>query len=271
VTSAREILQRLTAFGARVECYGDRLKLRTGRRPVPAALIKEARAAKPELLALLTTPKMHTENAHHPPTRGRGEHLRQQPPSKPAETTAFTEDAQMSTFDERVQQETPRMPTEDAHLGAFDESSDFRRRNNGLPEREGRPDSEDAHLSIVFGSGEHVRSDLATADPSRWCALYEERAARREFDGGYPRAKAELLAWREIEWRWHMAHGERVPPDLCAGCRRPIGMAKSLDLIDGARLHDSGYDCLIRHGERWRRAATRALAAIGLQPPAGAP
>jgi len=177
----------------------------------------------------------------------------------------------MSTLDEHLRQQPWKMLTEDAHLSAFDECSNFRCRNNGLPERVGRSDPEDAHLSVVVASGEHVRPYVATADPSRWRDLYEERAAHREFDGGYPRAEAELLAWREIEWRWHMAHGERVPPDLCAGCRRPIGTAKFLDLIDGARLHNNGYDCLIRRSERWRAAATRALTALGLQPPAGAP
>jgi hypothetical protein len=40
-------------------------------------------------------------------------------------------------------------------------------------------------------------------------------------------------------------------------------------MIDGNRVHLAILDCLIRHGERWRAAATRALIAMGLQPPAG--
>jgi hypothetical protein len=63
-----------------------------------------------------------------------------------------------------------------------------------------------------------------------------------------------------------MRHGERVPQDLCAGCRRPIASSKALDLIDGNRVHFAGDDCLVRHGERWRAAATRALIALGLWP-----
>jgi hypothetical protein len=67
-----------------------------------------------------------------------------------------------------------------------------------------------------------------------------------------------------------MTRGERVSRELCAGCRRPIGNAEALDMIDGNRVHLAILDCLIRHGERWRAAATRALIAIGLRPPVGA-
>jgi hypothetical protein len=59
-----------------------------------------------------------------------------------------------------------------------------------------------------------------------------------------------------------------VLPDLCAGCRRPLGNAELLHLGDGNRVHLDNLNCVIRHGERWRRAATRALVAMGLQPPA---
>jgi hypothetical protein len=108
-------------------------------------------------------------------------------------------------------------------------------------------------------------------DPAFWRNLFEERAAIRE--SLYGRAAAARLAWGSLQNRWHLALGERVPPDRCAGCRRPIGGAEALDLIDGNRVHDvAGHDCLIRHGERWRSAATLALVAMGLRPPGeGAP
>ena len=62
--------------------------------------------------------------------------------------------------------------------------------------------------------------------------------------------------------------GERVSPELCAACRRPIGSAAALSLIDGNRVHDRpDNDCLIRHGNRWRGAATRALTDMGLHRP----
>jgi hypothetical protein len=63
------------------------------------------------------------------------------------------------------------------------------------------------------------------------------------------------------EMRWHLDHGERVPRDLCAGCRRPITPGQRvLDLADDNRVHFAdGYACLIRHGERWRRRAREAI------------
>jgi hypothetical protein len=62
--------------------------------------------------------------------------------------------------------------------------------------------------------------------------------------------------------RWHLDHGERVPRDLCAGCRRPITAHQlALDLADDNRVHfANGCDCLIQHGERWRRTAREVIA-----------
>jgi hypothetical protein len=108
--------------------------------------------------------------------------------------------------------------------------------------------------------------DGAFGEPD-WLALYEERAAHREFDGGHTRPEAEKLAWSEMQNRWHAEHGERVPPHLCAGCRRPIGSAEVIDMIDGTRVHITDKDCLIRYGTHWRLAATRALIVLGLKPP----
>lgn len=109
-----------------------------------------------------------------------------------------------------------------------------------------------------------------STDPADWHDFYEEGAAIRQYDVQYSCAEAEALAWGAIQTRWHVEHGERVSRDLCAGCRRPIGTEKVLDLIDGNRVHTSDDNaCLARHGERWRAAATRALMALGLRPPAG--
>jgi len=68
------------------------------------------------------------------------------------------------------------------------------------------------------------------------------------------------LAKAARETRWHLDHGERVPHELCAGCRRPMTLGQqTLELADNNRVHfphgAAGYDCLIRHGDRWRRAA----------------
>jgi hypothetical protein len=122
----------------------------------------------------------------------------------------------------------------------------------------------------THGSVYGVRDGALEADPATWRDLYDERSAIRQYDGHYSRAEAEALAWSEVQTRWQMECGERVSRDLCAGCRRSIGTEKALDLIDGTRVHlDDENACLIRHGKRWRTAATRALMALGLRPPVG--
>jgi hypothetical protein len=99
-----------------------------------------------------------------------------------------------------------------------------------------------------------------------WRALFEERASRHRCIGR-TRAEAERLAWGDLQSRWYIEHGERVPGDLCAGCRLPIGDGKVLNMIDGNRVHFETNACLIRHGDRWRDAATRALEEMGLRAP----
>src|SRR5258707_666038 len=54
-------------------------------------------------------------------------------------------------------------------------------------------------------------------------ALFEERAAILQHDGGYSRAAAELAAWGEVETAWHLEHGEPAPFDECGGCGGHIG------------------------------------------------
>ena len=119
----------------------------------------------------------------------------------------------------------------------------------------------------VVASGGSSGGHEAPSPEVDWRDLFEERAAIREFDGRYSRAEAEALAWGELQNRWHLEHGDRIPRDLCAGCRRPIGDAEALDLIDGSRVHLTDTNtCLIQHGNRWRANATRALMAVGLRP-----
>lgn len=118
------------------------------------------------------------------------------------------------------------------------------------------------------GSEPPTPANAFRLDPTFWSDLYEERAAHRQFDGDYPRVEAELLAWREIEWRWHLAHRERASARVCAGCGQLIQADEALDLIDGARVHMKECSCRIAYEQRWRSAATNALIALGLQPPA---
>jgi hypothetical protein len=118
--------------------------------------------------------------------------------------------------------------------------------------------------AITAGNAASQKVDDAVAD---WRGWYEERAAIRQFEGGHTREEAERLAWSEAEDRWHRANGERVPRDLCAGCRRPIGSARALDLIDDNRVHLGDLNCLIRHGDRWRAVAGQAMKLMGIAKP----
>jgi hypothetical protein len=113
----------------------------------------------------------------------------------------------------------------------------------------------------------HVPLDDHAIDPAWWRREFMVRTLSWELAGTRSQAVAQWLAWGQIEDRWHRSYGERVARDLCAGCRRPLAGAEALDMIDGNRVHLASLDCLVRHGERWRHAATRALAAMGLQPP----
>lgn len=104
-------------------------------------------------------------------------------------------------------------------------------------------------------------------EPAWWRRQFTVRSIHWELGGYRSRDEAEVLAWAEMQCRWYKLYGERVSQDLCAGCRRPIGTTEALDLRDGNRVHDCAEGgCLIRHGERWRAAATRALIAMGLVP-----
>jgi hypothetical protein len=138
----------------------------------------------------------------------------------------------------------------------------------------GKSFSDQQFASHRTDTGDHSGREIGTPpnasrlDPTIWSDLYEERAAHRQFDGGYPRIEAELLAWRDIEWRWHLAHRERASAEVCAGCGQLILPDETLDLIDGARVHMKEYRCRIAYEQRWRSAATNALIALGLQPPA---
>ena len=109
----------------------------------------------------------------------------------------------------------------------------------------------------------HARAPLA-AD---WRTLFERHVRIRQHRDRHPRAEAERLAWGETVNAWHMAHGQRAPASLCAGCDQPVSGAEVLLLPDGTRVHFSGLDCLVRYGERWRRAATTALVTMGVAPP----
>jgi hypothetical protein len=53
MSAAQEVCRHLASIGATIEQAGDRLLLRAGPKPIPAAIIRRVRQAKPELLILL--------------------------------------------------------------------------------------------------------------------------------------------------------------------------------------------------------------------------
>jgi hypothetical protein len=108
-----------------------------------------------------------------------------------------------------------------------------------------------------------VALDEATGWPAR------HREALEHWDALHPADEAAQLAWGELQIQWNKLHGIRLPEWQCDGCGEPIGGVPALDLGDGSRVHFDRLDCVIRYGERWRGAATRALVAKGLRPPAG--
>jgi hypothetical protein len=226
VSTAPAILARLTAMGARIDCRGDRLVVRAGRRPLPVGLIAEARAAKAELSKALSA----IEDAQPRDD----EHLRPSRPLRGAETLASVEDAQMSTFDEHLRDQERAHGAEDAHLvkpmSIFDESLDSRGFPSGPPSKMliTPPLStldDDEHLqeptSIAAVSGEtpESRADfarrskvprawvegLARLDPNRapgdvpvkrWRTLIVDIG--RFFDGGWGE-KAAALGWEPMD------------------------------------------------------------------------
>ena len=124
-----------------------------------------------------------------------------------------------------------------------------------------------------------VRAALLPAEPTPdakhepasawWRRQYLIRTSSWELSGARSESRARVIAWGELEDRWHRLHGARVPQWQCAGCGEPIGGCSALDLADGSRVHLEKLDCLLSFGERWRREATAGLRALGLDPPVG--
>jgi hypothetical protein len=108
----------------------------------------------------------------------------------------------------------------------------------------------------------------ALANATGWPARHRE--AFTHWRALHPESEAARLAWGELQDRWHMQYGERVPHWRCAGCREPIGRLAALDLADGNRVHLDHLDCLLSFGERWRSEAAAGLRALGLDPPVDA-
>jgi hypothetical protein len=103
-------MQKLRALGAQIESNGDRLILRAGNQPVPERLVAEVRAAKAELLTLLSV-KVLT-----PRRSGGDEHLRQKTGPNAAENLAFYEDAHVEHLGEHLREGREHLRRDDEHL-----------------------------------------------------------------------------------------------------------------------------------------------------------
>lgn len=113
-------------------------------------------------------------------------------------------------------------------------------------------------------SGGAVELDVAS-----WCALFEERAAFRQYEAGYKRPEAERLAYSECIEAWCDRYTLPHDPKVCAGCGQPLSV-EVLDLPDGARVHwepECEFTCLVSYGARRIHRAVSALSAAGLHSP----
>src|SRR5262249_49126860 len=128
-------------------------------------------------------------------------------------------------------------------------------------------------VSYPPGNRATLQHSLAASSPdptmpipaADWCARYCEALAY--WSGFHAPSEAARLAWGEMENRWHQAYGERIPSHVCAGCGKLIGGLPALEVGHGMRVHIGELDCVIRFGQRWRKAATAALHGFGLDPP----
>lgn len=103
-------------------------------------------------------------------------------------------------------------------------------------------------------------------DPASWREAFEERAAIREFNGLYPRHKAEVLAFGEVVNQWHLQHAEIIQGE-CVGCRKRVSQGDdTMTLTDGAEVH---FGCVRAYGLRWRKRASDALKTAGIDIPDG--
>ncbi len=102
--------------------------------------------------------------------------------------------------------------------------------------------------------------------PVDWPAWVRREVGRRAARMGVEDAERRVFGLAVT--LWHLHHGARPVDGRCAGCGGPIG-ARAWVMPDGARLHDDrrALSCLEAYGERWRPAAVRALAALGVVDP----
>jgi hypothetical protein len=125
-------------------------------------------------------------------------------------------------------------------------------------------------IAVLASTSSHAMEAAATDRTSPLSAAEwhtRHREALAYWSALHPADEAAVLAWGEIEDRWHRLHGARWPAWQCAGCDQPIGGLPAMTLADGSRVHLGKLSCLLCFGRRWRSAASSALRSFGIEPP----
>ncbi len=102
-----------------------------------------------------------------------------------------------------------------------------------------------------------------------WQAFFDERAGIAEFDGGLPRAQAEVQAFAYCVAEWQNRNPVRSPPGRCLACGKgeqahDALLPHGVEPTGHARLHRGCRPTW--HDER-KRAAVAALGAMGIKAP----
>jgi hypothetical protein len=124
--------------------------------------------------------------------------------------------------------------------------------------------------ALAPGASTSERGDQGRAADDKEARRWRDRLATRIvewFHGDRGWEEARRLAWGDLENEWHELHGRRWPLWQCAGCNAPLSGSHVLNLPARNRVHFEPIDCLIRFGKRWRGDASKALIALGLEPP----
>ena len=84
-----------------------------------------------------------------------------------------------------------------------------------------------------------LRHDAASWSPEDWQALFDERAAVLEYDGGLGRLDAELWAFEDCVDHWLATHPPVANGDgCCLCCGTPISsMEQSIVMVSCAQAH----------------------------------
>ncbi len=124
-----------------------------------------------------------------------------------------------------------------------------------------------AAAAASAAEGVHENNDCGAQD---WFALYEERAAIGEHDGGLVKSEAEAQAYEACTGHWlNQNPVQETRPDECAQCKSPETMGLPLvPVLNGIGGHIwFHHHCHLRWMAERRNQARKALSAFGLEKP----